>query len=59
MGNASLNAMHQDRYEADAYRRIELVRRRRWTIEEKAAIRRSPVRCQSRAVADLATQSDG
>ena len=34
--------MHQDRHEADAYRRIELitgkVRRRRWTIEEKAAI---------------------
>lgn len=42
MDNASLNAMHQDRHEADAYRRIELitgtVRRRRWTIEEKAAI---------------------
>jgi transposase len=42
MGNASLNAMHQDRHEADAYRRIELitgtVRRRRWTIEEKATI---------------------
>ncbi|HEY1431945.1 MAG TPA: transposase [Stellaceae bacterium] len=34
--------MHQDRHEADAYRRIELitgtVRRRRWTIEEKATI---------------------
>ena len=34
--------MHQDRHEADAYRRIELItgtaRRRRWTIEEKAAI---------------------
>jgi transposase len=42
MANASLNAMHQDRHEADAYRRIELItgtaRRRRWTIEEKAAI---------------------
>jgi transposase len=42
MSNASLNAMHQDRHEADAYRRIELItgtaRRRRWTIEEKAAI---------------------
>jgi transposase len=34
--------MHQDRHEADAYRRIEVitgtVRRRRWTIEEKAVI---------------------
>jgi transposase len=42
MANASLNAMHQDRHEAGAYRRIELItgtaRRRRWTIEEKAAI---------------------
>ena len=42
MANASLNAMHQDRHEADQYRRIELItgtaRRRRWTIEEKAAI---------------------
>jgi transposase len=42
MDNASLNGMHQDRHEADAYRRIELitgtVRRRQWTIEEKAAI---------------------
>jgi transposase len=42
MANASLNAMHQDRHEADLYRRIELIpgtsRRRRWTIEEKAAI---------------------
>ena len=42
MGNASLNAMHQDRHQADAYRRIELitgtVRRRQWTNEEKAAI---------------------
>lgn len=42
MDNASLNAMHQDRHQADAYRRIELitgtVRRRRWTNEEKAAI---------------------
>jgi transposase len=42
MDNASLNAMHQDRHEADAYRRIELItgtaRRRQWTIEEKAAI---------------------
>jgi transposase len=42
MANAKLNAMHQDRHEADPYRRIELItgtaRRRRWTIEEKAAI---------------------
>jgi transposase len=42
MADASLNAMHQDRHEADRYRRIELitgtVRRRRWTIDEKAAI---------------------
>src|SRR5450755_1716555 len=42
MANASLNAMRQDRHEADAYRRIELItgtaRRRRWTIEEKATI---------------------
>ena len=42
MANASLNAMHQDRHEADPYRRIELitgtVRRRRWTNEEKTAI---------------------
>ena len=42
MANASLNAMHQHRHEADAYRRIELItgtaRRRRWTDEEKAAI---------------------
>jgi transposase len=42
MDNASLNAVHQDRHEADAYRRIELItgkaRRRRWTNEEKAAI---------------------
>jgi transposase len=42
MDNASLNAMHQDRHEAAAYRRIELItgtaRRRQWTIEEKAAI---------------------
>jgi transposase len=42
MDNASLNAMHQDRHEADAYRRIELItgtiRRRRWTDEEKASI---------------------
>ncbi len=42
MDNASLNVMHQDRHEADPYRRIELItgiaRRRRWTIEEKAAI---------------------
>ena len=42
MVNASLNAMHQDRHEADPYRRIELItgtaRRRRWTSEEKAAI---------------------
>ena len=42
MDDASLSAMHQDRHEAGSYRRIELitgtVRRRRWTIEEKAAI---------------------
>jgi transposase len=42
MANASLNAMHQDRHQADAYRRIELitgtVRRRRWTNDEKATI---------------------
>jgi transposase len=42
MDNASLHAMHQNRHQADAYRRIELItgtaRRRRWTIEEKAAI---------------------
>ena len=42
MDNASFSAMHQDRHQADAYRRIELItgtaRRRRWTIEEKAAI---------------------
>src|SRR5580658_1525136 len=42
MADASLNAMRQDRHEADRYRRIELitgtVRRRRWTIDEKAAI---------------------
>ena len=42
MDNASLNAMHQDRHEAAAYRRIELItgtaRRRQCTIEEKAAI---------------------
>jgi transposase len=42
MDNARLNDMHQDRHEAGAYRRIELItgtaRRRRWTMEEKAAI---------------------
>jgi transposase len=42
MDNVGLNAMHQDRHEADAYRRIELItgtmRRRRWTNQEKAAI---------------------
>jgi transposase len=42
MDNASLNAMHQDRHQADAYRRIELItgtaRRRRWTDDEKATI---------------------
>jgi transposase len=42
MDNAKLNAMHQDRHEADTYRRIELItgtaRRRRWTIEEKTVI---------------------
>jgi transposase len=42
MDNASLDAMHQNRHQADAYRRVELItgaaRRRRWTIEEKAAI---------------------
>jgi hypothetical protein len=74
MDNASLNAMHRDRHEAGAYRRIELirtVRRRRWTTEEKATIvaestrpwgqcrgSRSPVRCQSWAVAELAAQGD-
>ena len=53
MGNASLNAMHQDRYEADVYRRIELVRRRRWTIEEKAAFVAESTRCGAN-VADVA-----
>ena len=42
MDDANHSAMHQDRHEAGSYRRIELitgtVRRRRWTIEEKAAI---------------------
>jgi len=42
MVNASLNAMHQDRHQADAYRRIELitgtVRRRRWSNDEKSTI---------------------
>ena len=42
MDDAKLNAMHQDRHQADAYRRIELitgtVRRRRWTNHEKATI---------------------
>ena len=42
MDNASFSAMHQDRHQADAYRRIELItgtaRRRQWTIEEKAVI---------------------
>src|ERR1700733_7761911 len=42
MDNANLNAMHQDRHQANAYRRIELitgtVRRRRWTNDEKATI---------------------
>ena len=42
MAHAGLNGMHQDRHDADPYRRIELItgtaRRRRWTIEEKAAI---------------------
>jgi transposase len=42
MDNASLNAMHHDRHQADAYRRIELItgtaRRRRWTNDEKATI---------------------
>jgi transposase-like protein len=42
MDNVGLNAMHHDRHEADAYRRIELItgtmRRRRWTNQEKAAI---------------------
>ena len=57
MGNASLNAMHRDRHEADAYRRIELitgtVRRRRWTIEEKAALVAESTRCGAN-VADVA-----
>jgi len=42
MDNATRNAMHQHGHEGDAYRRIELitgiVRRRRWTAEEKEAI---------------------
>src|ERR1700722_6515974 len=42
MDNASFSAMHQDRHQADAYRRIELItgtaRRRRWTNDEKATI---------------------
>lgn len=56
MGNASLNAIHRDRHEADAYRRIELitgtVRRRRWTIEEKAALVAESTRCGAN-VADV------
>ncbi len=42
MENASHNAMHQHRHEDDEYRRIELitgvVRRRRWSTAEKAAL---------------------
>jgi transposase-like protein len=42
MDDASLDAMHQDRHPAGAYRRIEPItgtaRRRRSTVEEKAAI---------------------
>jgi transposase len=42
MGSASDRAMHQYRHEGDAYRRIELItgerRRRRWSVEEKAAL---------------------
>jgi transposase len=42
MENASHNAMHQHRHEDDEYRRIEMitgtVRRRRWTVAEKAAL---------------------
>lgn len=42
MDNTSHNAMHQDRHQGDAYRRIELitgtVRRRQWTTDEKTAI---------------------
>ena len=42
MDNASHNAMHQHRHEGDEYRRIELitgvVRRRRWSAAEKAAL---------------------
>jgi transposase len=42
MENASHNAMHQHRHEGTEYRRIELitgvVRRRRWTAAEKAAL---------------------
>jgi transposase len=42
MDNASHNAMHQHRHEGDEYRRIELitgvVRRRRWSASEKAAL---------------------
>jgi hypothetical protein len=74
MDNASLNAMYQDRHEADAYRRIELTTgtvRSRWTNEEEGIDRRgkhatwgqyrgsrAPVRCQSWAVADVAAQGD-
>ena len=39
---SSHNAMHQHRHEGDEYRRIELitgvVRRRRWSAAEKAAL---------------------
>jgi transposase len=42
MDNASHSAMHQHRHEGDEYRRIELitgvVRRRRWSAAEKAAV---------------------
>ncbi len=42
MDNASHSAMHQHRHEGDEYRRIELitgvVRRRRWSAAEKAAL---------------------
>jgi transposase len=42
MGSAGGSAMHQDRHEDGAYRRIELItgvaRRRRWTAAEKAAL---------------------
>lgn len=69
MDNASLNAMHQDRHEADANRRIDLITgtapRRRWTVEAKAMIVAESTRpgfnvaeVARRFVADLAAQGD-